>query len=131
MIESPSDGREGPHLLDRTGNMLAVILEVESTVRSPRDFPRNLEIQGAVQFVGDQEVVNLAAMECRGSFSTENVSLKLALNDHSSQLIGRILPVTTDDERSLERFQESKQVAQDLCVQKVTAKFHLFSSTAV
>ena len=131
MIESPSDGREGPHLLDRNGNMLAVILEVESTVRSPRDFPRNLEIQGAVQFVGDQEVVNLAAMECRGSFSTENVSLKLALNDHSSQLIGRILPVTTDDERSLERFQESKQVAQDLCVQKVTAKFHLFSSTAV
>ena len=67
--------------------------------------------------IGDQEVVNVAGLESCWSVSTEDMCFELALDDHSSKFTGRVLPVTPNDEGSLEELKETKKVAEDLRIQ--------------
>ena len=44
-VESFPNGREGSDLLDRNGQILAVVLEMNGTMRLPRDFPTDVQRQ--------------------------------------------------------------------------------------
>ena len=112
-LESATNGRKSLKLLNRLSRLCTIQLDFQGTMRVPGHFPESPEVNGAREGVGDQQVVQLTALQGGIALSVHNGGPELALNDRGGQRFRLILPISPNDERSLQVMKESQELAQN------------------
>ena len=82
-------------------------------MRPPRHFPESLEVDGAHEGVGHHQIVQLTALQSRVALGVDNGGPELALDDRGGQCFRLVLPITSNDEGSLQVVQEGQKLAQN------------------
>ena len=81
-------------------------------MRSPRNIPARFNPHRPLKGIGDQEIIQLAAVQSSGPSSVQDVCLELTLNHRGGKSRWFALPITSYDKRSSQMMQEGHQMTE-------------------